>query len=85
MRFLFPICRVLPKIPLIKILIEIAGFSINVKMKIGANFCHVIRIILASILSFGTTSRNHLWNGAAASFIRMAVVPDKNRTLAPLI
>jgi uncharacterized membrane protein len=35
--------------------------------------------------TFGTISRNHLWKGAEASFVRMAAVPAINNNFVPLI
>lgn len=37
------------------------------------------------ISTFGTISKNHLWNGAEASFVKIAAVPAMNRNFVPLI
>ena len=37
------------------------------------------------ISTFGTISKNHLWNGAEASFVKIAAVPAINSNFVPLI
>lgn len=76
------ICDVLPKIAEMITVTMIRGFSMKITKQIGAAFCHVIRIAPLVHLIFFITSMNHPWNGAAASLIRIAEVPAKNRILA---
>ena len=54
------ICITLPKNPLIRILMVIAGFIMVDRIKMGASFCHVIKIMFMLTESLGTTSKNHL-------------------------
>lgn len=59
----------------------IIGLYININKYTGANFCQVIRSVALTVLDFLTTLRNHLWNGADASFTSKDKVPMTRRIL----
>lgn len=59
-RLLLLSCMMLPSSPLMMILSRITVFSMYVRMKTGANFCQVIKMVLDLRVSLGTISKNHL-------------------------
>jgi len=51
------------------------GASKNIMRYIGANFCHVIKVIAVIQEDFFTMETNHEWNGTLATFKNSAEIP----------